>query len=248
MALEPGQNGSTLPSRSALLGITVGVASAVAAVVFLASLQTAIATPADYGWTWSARPDYTGGGDPIAMLKQLAAEEDVIAAGGLFQGDATIGGATVPTQAFAALKGSLAPPVSSGRLPVAVGEIALGASTLRSTGLTIGKKVEVAAPIKAPGVQPITFTIVGEVVGSQLTNLPDLGAVAVITPDAALKLTGAQDLGDLNNHGFNGNVLLTYAPGVDQTSLEKHLADTYHLDFRESYRSQAPGRLLNIVV
>lgn len=242
MALDPGQNRSTFSARSALIGISAGVTSAVAAIVFLASLQTAIATPADYGWTWSARPDYVGGGDPIEMLKQLAGEDDVVAAGGLFQGDTQIRGTTVPTQAFAAVKGSLGPPVSAGRLPTAIEEIALGSSTLRITGLAIGEEAEVTAP----GGQPVKFTVVGEVVGSQLTSLPDLGAVAVITPDAAIKLTGAKDLGDLNYKGFNGNVLLTYAPGVDEASLETRLADTYHLDFRESYRSTAPGRLLNI--
>ncbi len=244
MALDPDQSSSTFRSRSALLGISAGIASAVAAVVFLASSQTAIATPADYGWTWSTSPDYRGGRDPIEMLKQLAKDEDIVAVGGLFQSDARIGGMTVPTQAFVAIKGSLGPPVSRGRLPDSVGEIALGSSTLRSTGLSIGETVEVTAPVPAPGGQPIT--VVGEVVGSQLTNLPDLGAVALITPDAALKLTGAQSLGGLNGSTFNGNVLLTYAPGVDPVSLEKRLSETCILYFWEEGRSQAPGRLLNI--
>ena len=96
----------------------------------------------------------------------------------MFQGDTEIVGATVPTEAFVAVKGSVAPPVTRGRLPANAGEIALGATTLRTTGLGLGDTV----PVTPPDGEPLEFEVVGEAVGSQLTDLPDLGTVAVITP------------------------------------------------------------------
>ena len=242
LALDRGRARATVPTRSALVGITAGVAGVVAAAVFLASLSTAISTPRDYGWTWSARPDYVGGGSPEQMLSELASDDSVTAAGAVFQGDTNILGATVPTEAFVAVKGSVGPPVVRGRLPANAGEIALGESTLRDTGLDIGAIV----PVTPAGGEATDFVIVGEVVGSQLTDLPDLGTVAVITPDAAMHLTGVEDIAGLDSTAFNGNVVLTYRSGDDRTALEARLADAYQLDFPVYSHVQAPGRLLNL--
>jgi ABC-type antimicrobial peptide transport system permease subunit len=140
------------------------------------------------------------------------------------------------------VKGSLAPPVLEGRLPANPNEIALGSSTLRGTGLGIGDTV----PVAPPGGEPKELEIVGEVVGSQLTNLPDSGVVAVITPDAAMQLAGVETTSQLNDAGFDGNVVITYRPGTDEGAMESRLRDAYTLDFPAYSHPKAPGRLLNI--
>ena len=243
MALDRGRSRATLPTRSTLVGLSAGVAGMVAAIVFLASLDTTLTTPRDFGWTWSARPDFSGDGDPEAMLRQLGSENDVTAVGAVFQADDTqILGMTVPTQAFVAVKGSLEPPVVDGRLPTTADEIALGASTLHDLDLGIGDRVAVGPP----GGETTEFSIVGEAVGNQVTGLPDIGVFAVITPDAAMQMTGAETTSQLDAAGFYGNVLITYRPGTDRAVVESRLNETYQLDFRAYSYPKAPGRLLNI--
>jgi putative ABC transport system permease protein len=238
MAVDRGTGTTTTPTRSAMLGIIGGIAGVVATLVFAASLHTSIGSPAEYGWTWSARPDVQG--DPMVTLEQMAKDPDVRAVGAAFRVDTTIAGRTVPLQAFMSTKGSLTPPVLKGRLPANGGEIALGHSTLESTGLTLGDTLT----LRTESGEPREFEIVGEVVGSQLTDTPDLGAVGVITPDAAVRMAGAHDLADLGND--KGSVLVTYRDGVAVKALESRLARTYHLGFMPNSHSTPPGRLTNI--
>jgi ABC-type antimicrobial peptide transport system permease subunit len=169
----------------------------------------------------------------------MAKDRDLAAVGAVFKLDAKIATKTVPLQAFMAVKGSLAPPVVDGRLPTHDGEIAVGASTLRATGSKIGDTLELPTESGSPR----KFAIVGEVVGSQLTDVPDLGTVAVVTPDAAMKLAGVDDLGKL---GDDSNVLVTYRDGAPVKALESRLSNAYELDFTPNSRSTPPGRLVNI--
>jgi hypothetical protein len=231
-----------VPTRSALLGVAVGIAGVVAAVVFLSSLQGGLARTADYGWTWSSRPDQAAG-DGFELLKSLAPDKDLDAVGGVFTGDGRVAGKAVPLQAFYASKGSLVPPVLDGRLPANDGEVALGSSVLRDTGRSIGDRVKVSAE----GGRPRTVEIVGEVVGNQLTSLPDLGDVAVVTPQAMATLAGVPDVASLvQTQNVNGSVVLTYRPGVATAPLERRLAEQYHLEFMPYSHPTAPGRLLSM--
>jgi hypothetical protein len=240
MAIDRGSGRATAPTRSAVLGIVAGIAGVVAALVFMASLHGSIASPAQYGWTWSTRPDSTSG-DPMVTLDRMAKDPDLSAVGAVFQVDTKIAGRTVPLEAFTSVKGSLAPPVVEGRLPSNSGEIALGTSTLRSTGLGIGDSIKLPT---ASG-PPREFGIVGQVVGSQLTSVPDLGTIAVITPDAAVRMTGAHDMGQLGE-ASTASLLITYRDGVAHKPLESRLSRAYGLEFMPYSSSSPPGRLTNI--
>ncbi len=53
-----------------------GIAGVVAALVFIASLHGAIESPAQYGWTWSTRPDVSSD-DPNTTLDRMAKDPDL---------------------------------------------------------------------------------------------------------------------------------------------------------------------------
>jgi ABC-type lipoprotein release transport system permease subunit len=239
LAIDRGSGSTTTPNRSAVLGVIAGVAGVVAALVFIASLHAAIGSPAQYGWTWSTRPDVTG--DPTATIDEMTKDRDLRAVGAAFEVDTTIAHKTVPLQSFKSVKGSVSPPVIEGRLPANGGEIALGRSTLHSTGLALGDTLTLPTGSGSPR----EFTIVGEVVGSQLTDMPDLGAVAVVTPDAAVRIAGVKDLAELGETA-KGSVLLTYRDGASVKALESRLSRAYNLEFMPYSHSSPPGRLVNI--
>jgi predicted lysophospholipase L1 biosynthesis ABC-type transport system permease subunit len=239
LAIDRGSGNTTTPNRSAVIGVIAGITGVVAALVFIASLHGSIGSPAQYGWTWSTRPDVSG--DPTATLEQMAKDRDLRAVGAAFEVDTKIAHETVPLQAFMSVKGSIAPPVIEGRLPTNGGEIALGRSTLHSTGLALGDTIT----LRTESGSAREFAIVGEVVGSQLTDMPDLGSVGVVTPDAAVKIAGVKDLAELGETA-KGSVLITYRDGVAVKALESRLASAYQLDFMSYSRSSPPGRLVNI--
>ncbi len=240
LALDRGRGRSSVPTRSALGGVTAGVAGVVAAVVFLASLHGALVSPADFGWTWSARPDVSS--EPFETVQALAEDPDVAAAGGVFSGEGRLDGATVPVQTFFSASGSLGPPVIEGRLPSGTAEVALGASALESAGVSVGDHVSLAGP-DGPASR---FEVVGVVVGSQITDYPDLGRIAVIAPEAAMQMVGATDLASMDGSFLGGNVLLAYREGVDPSAVERRLSRTYPLDFPAYSHPTPPGRLLNM--
>lgn len=242
LAINGGPRRLNLPTRSVLVGTAAAFAGCFAVVVFAASLDAAVEAPSNFGWTWSTRPDFRSGDDPAATLQELALDDDLQAVGAVFQSNAQMGAATVPMQAFLAVKGTLAPPVASGRLPTSPSEVALGSSTLAALDRSIGDTID----LNVPGQPSRELTVVGEVVGNQLTDLPDLGSVAVVTTDAASALAGVTEVAELDGAGFAGSMLLTYRDGIDAKDLEARLERDHQLAFVAYSRPAAPGRLLNM--
>jgi ABC-type antimicrobial peptide transport system permease subunit len=243
LAVDRDSGRFNLPTRSVLLGTAAAIAGLVAVGVFAASLDTSLHTPAAFGWTWTARPDLVSdGGDVLASLDGLAHDRDLRAVGAILKGDAQIGSRTVPLQAFYTAKGAIEPPVLAGRPPTGDNEVALGASTLEATGHSIGDTIE----LRLPGATPRRFAVVGEVVGNQLTETPDLGVVAVVTPEGAEQLAGVSGVSELMDSGFQGNVLLTVRGGVDERTVEARLTRQGTLLFPSYSHPAAPGRLHNL--
>ena len=198
LSLDRDRGRSNLPTRSALFGTVAATVGLVAVMVFASSLDAALNTPSAFGWTWSSRPDIGSGADPQVVLDRLATDDDLASVGAVFKGEAGIEGLTVPLQAFVAVQGSLAPPVLDGRLPTSRSEVALGSSTLDATGHSTGDSIDLGLA----GGPTHRFTVVGEVVGNQLTETPDLGKVAIVTPEAAAELAGVEGTAGLLDSTF----------------------------------------------
>jgi hypothetical protein len=161
MALEPGHGRTSVPVRSATVGMVVAVAAVVAVVTFSANLNRLVSTPRLYGDTWSVGLDAQFNSVSRAViLKSLAGPpgtESVSA--GVYGDDVTIDGRSVPTVGVDPIQGSLYPTVVSGRSPSRPGEIALGADTMRTLRRRIGDTVTLVAQG-----HPARLKVVGQVV------------------------------------------------------------------------------------
>lgn len=155
-------DGSSLRVGTALASVALATGTFAAAAGLTASLDSLAATPERFGAPW----DIAFGGAMIADDDQVLAlvrnHPDVAAAGLLLGTDVSIGDQTVWVHAFGAFPGvdaQIAPPITSGRAPAAVNEIALGSVTLDDLGVSLGDEIEVRTTVA--GSVPTRLTVVG---------------------------------------------------------------------------------------
>jgi hypothetical protein len=171
MALEPGRGRTAVPSRTTIVTSALAIATVTAALVFAASLHHLVTTPRLYGWNWDVRMSVTGD-DPAQIAKirnQLggildASPRDVSAWSTASLSQLTVNRVSMPALGIRAGR-TVGPTVVSGRLPQRGNEIALGALSMRTLGVSTGDSVNVT---KADG-SGRSMRIVGRVV------LPGLG-------------------------------------------------------------------------
>ncbi len=213
-----------------IAGPAVGIAALAGALVFGASLAHLRSDPGLYGWRWDVVATNYGslGGDTIdpgsddgIAVVRAAGDVAGAAVGSNFEG--RIHDKQVFVVTMDVVRGDatdVLPPIAKGKAPVASGEIALAARTMRRLDTHIGERLELAAE----GVEhPTTVTVVGEVVmppvlgsvepgeGALMPNRSTFGAFGVETgpktgiPAAEsvyLRLRSAADrkavLGDMN--------------------------------------------------
>jgi hypothetical protein len=174
MALEPGNGRSSVPVRSSLVGVTLGIMTLVAALTFGASLGHLLATPELYGQTWDV--ELTTYDDALVTrgLPVLEQDDRVAGAGaGSFRAafevnDRRVGGLVLDT-----VRGDLSPVLIDGRRPREHDEIALGARTLRAFDVQVCDTVEVAPFATAR--DPVPMRVVGRAVFSIFGEVGRLG-------------------------------------------------------------------------
>ncbi len=200
LALDPGHGRSATPVRSAVAGIAIATAVAVAALGFAASMQHFVDTPRLWG------VDFTfGSGSPFGdrPLFERRAVPVLIEEPGL--SDLTIGnfqhGLSVRSPSssvgvnvwgLSRAKGQLvSPTMLEGRWPTADDEIAIGSLTLRELDASLGERVSVGV-----GGVRAAMTVVGVSVFPDFGFGPGLGqgvgmtmeALNVFHPDAPVEL------------------------------------------------------------
>jgi hypothetical protein len=215
MAFHGGSGRTAVPVRSGLIGAMVGAASLVAVVVFIHSQDALARTPSLYGWNWDASVV----GENFEANAELAdnVDAEVVADPALSDlsvvriSHAVFRGTYLHVLGFSDLKGSVAPTVLRGRAPSRPTEVALGAATARTLGLTSGDRVEV------PGVDgPVTLEVVGEVV------IPSLGTDALADEGAVMTGDGADRLATTQS---SFDLLLRWSPGADQRATRQRLEE-----------------------
>jgi hypothetical protein len=164
-ALERGRGTRAVPVGTALIGSVAGVAALCATAVFGSSLAHLTSTPALYGAPF--QDIFLGGGPGDA------GQDRVIK---VLEGDRAIGRITlvmaeqitvnrVDVTAVAATvvpgRGPMLLSAAEGRLPAGDGQIALGASTMHTTGARIGSLVRVTATDAGGVVHAGRFRVVG---------------------------------------------------------------------------------------
>jgi ABC-type lipoprotein release transport system permease subunit len=222
MALEPGRGRSSVPVRSSLAGVTLGVVTLVAAVTFGASLAHLLATPTLYGQTWDV--ELTTYDDTLATRGVPVLEDDDRVDGivvGNFRASFAVDDRRVDGLIFDTVTGDISPTILEGRGPRADDEIALGTRTLRSLGLDVGDTVPVA-PF-ATDRDPVPMRVVGRAVFPIFGEVGRLGdGVYVGTPGWERILGEPLDVTDTG-------LLLQLAPGASVDAvvadLEEQIGD-----------------------
>jgi len=125
------------------------------------------------------------------LIQPIADSPDVEAVTGINIGSVSINGSDTATIGFDQVKGSIAPIVIAGRLPLVDGEIGIGAEVQRRIGAGIGDTVEVAGT--GGEVQP--FTVVGTVVTPDSAGN---GAAMIFSSFAALNPTATKNVALVN--------------------------------------------------
>jgi hypothetical protein len=208
MALEPGRGRTAVPVRPALVGAALGILGVVATLVFSASLDRLVTTPRMYGWTWDVA---TGG--PELEVEDVVADRAVSDVADAFLHSVLLDGEPVSGVGFEPVKGSLFLTVVEGREPRGPDEVVLGAETLDHFDRDIGDTVEAESPSG-----PRTLRIVGRAV------FPIVSDPAVVADGAGFTGEGIAAFDDPDDQEGYHQILVRFAPGVDEAAAERRLA------------------------
>ena len=225
----------TIPSRSAIVGVTVAVAVVIAIVTFSSSLDRLLGTSARWGYTWQLTLNFTS--DQVdAAATELAADPRFDAVARWDSGFSYVNGAPVRASGLAPLRGDVGYSLRSGRQPLSTDEVVLGPTTADRLDVGVGDEVTVAAE---PSAAPVTVRVVG------------------------IGLFAGPDEGDLTNgigyfgSAFHSNastpdlfetsqVVVTAAPGVDGDGLVAELGEQYEEAISGESIPGAPGGVGNL--
>ena len=164
MALEP-RGGTAWAVRSAFLGVAFGVMGLVAVVVFVASVDVLVESPARYGSPFDAASPASA----ATCWRRAAASSSTIpdvAAGRLGRRrPGAVGGEEVNTYRVRVAQGRHVP--DPARRPRARGgaEVVLGTATLEAAGVALGDEVEIegaAGTLRVTVVGTAVFPVVDE--------------------------------------------------------------------------------------
>jgi hypothetical protein len=170
-ALEPGSGRTAVPVRSAILGATLAVVVVVTTVVFGASLDRLVSTPALYGWNWNYILLGGGGSGDIPLrpaTQALSADHDIAAYAAGYFALLAIDGQAEPI--LGTTPGApVQPPVLSGHGLEGRDQVVLGTQTLAQLHKTVGDSVN----LDEGGTRTASLHIVGT---ATFPALADAGA------------------------------------------------------------------------
>ena len=189
-ALERGRGTRAVPVGTALIGSVAGVAALCATAVFGSSLAHLTATPALYGAPYqyffnSAGPGAIGQGPLVNELEKDRAIGRITL---VSLPAVTVNRVNVRAVAATAVRGPMLLSAAKGRLPAGDDQIALGASTMRAVGATIGSLVRVTATDQHGATHAERFRVVG------LTPLPTDFGTGGLGTGAAMTTAGYASL------------------------------------------------------
>ena len=209
MALRPGQGRSAVPVRSAIFGVTLGVASLTASLVFATSLGHLLDTPRLSGFTWDAYLSVDGQHAKAAAALRSDPKVARYVRGGFTS--ARIGDVELMALTLGGT-GPARPVITDGAAPVAGDEIALGPSTMRAAHTRIGQTVNLVADQTGGHPRPVRMRVVGTAIippNPYLATGSGEGAAIAIPGLARIDPSAASAPGALP-------FLVRFAPGVSR--------------------------------
>lgn len=218
MALERSGRRAGVPVRSALVGAVAAVLGISAVLVFGASLDRLVTTPARYGFHWDARvlDDHLRSSVPdrpcTVRRSRLTSVPGVGDVAAICSISVELGGRPVVAFGVRSLRGVIEPTIVEGRAPRGPREVAIGAQTLADLGRGVGDRV------RAPGPNgPLVYRIVGVAAAPRFDD-PFSDPLAV---DRSAFFTGAglDALDDPTDGDASSELLINVAPGADRDAV-----------------------------
>lgn len=162
MLVRPGRRRDAGVVRTSIASLCFVVASVVAVSVTIASLTRVQQNAPLVGATWDGVVQIRQDGSPSAeeldaAVRKVAALPDVAAASSTGWGPAKVNGQDVQAQLFAD-PARIGPAVAAGRVPLAAGELAMGADTMRKLRVHRGDHVQLQLTENS---KPVDAEIVG---------------------------------------------------------------------------------------
>lgn len=208
-ALSRGGTRRTVPVRSSLVGMVVGVTGLVAGATFGASLTRLETTPERWGWAGDlAVVDTT---DEIQA--ELLADPRIGALTDIRATAVLLDGTVVPASSFEPITGSMGWTIIEGRALGADSEIVVGTKTASRLGLEVGDTVDVGGE---------NLRLVGLGVGPDVAG-DGLGTGVLLTHGTLREHAVRQDFRE---------ALLHAAPGVSPADLAAELGERYEIEVR----------------
>ena len=211
MALEPGRGRTSVPVRSTVAGVALGLAALLATLGFGASLTHFVSTPRLYGQDWDLTVKAGPGVD--AKHAKTAARTDPNIAGftlGAF-GQVTVGGVDVAAVGLQTQRGDAYLTVVEGRRPRTADEVLLGSTTLDRTGRSVGDTVNVSVGDRSRTMRIVGRGVFPRFAAYQLSDRTGLGVGAAFTVRGLGQLLPEGDASDFVQFG-----LVRFKPGVDR--------------------------------
>lgn len=225
LALERGRGRSATPVGSTIIASAVAVASIVTLIAFGTSLRNLVDTPRLYGWNWDALA-----GNPYApdLGKQVipalnSVEQITEFSSGTTNIRVQLSRPGQPGQDTQALglspqKGEVFPPMLEGHWPVDDDEVALGTTSMRSLGVSVGDTIAVSL-----AGEPVRMTVVGRtvfpVVGDQYGG--ELGRGAGFTFEGIRRLVP---------NALQNIFPVRFRPGIDVADLPREAGNLFFFD------------------
>ena len=180
MAVNGAKGSHGFPLGTAFLTVALGTGALVAATCLGASLTTLGGSPVQYGAAWDVSfGAFVGGDGTEAGAAALRRADGVAAASGIRGSEVQVDGELAYALAFEPVRGvdeRLEPVITAGREPVGVDEVALGAITMRQSGVDIGDTVEMQTMTSDSA--PSRLTVVGvAVINDTYEGVPGQGAI-----------------------------------------------------------------------
>ena len=212
LAMEP-RGGTAFAVRSAFLGVAFGVMGLVGVVVFVASVDELVSSPARYGAPFDGFVSgFSGnileeGGD--ALLEDPRVEGvAALGSGGL----ARIDGVEVNTIAVESLKGDMGLTMLAGHPPDGGAEVVLGADTLDDADAGVGDEIEVDG-----AADTLHATVVGVAVFPVIDERSSPGRGVLLQAEDLEQISDPEEL--------NGDVAIDWADDVDVEAANAELAE-----------------------
>jgi predicted lysophospholipase L1 biosynthesis ABC-type transport system permease subunit len=205
------------PARSTLAACAVAVGAIAAALTFGASVRSLLDTPAKYGWPATVAIQSGGGYDEVSLdgAREVADLDGVEALTIAGFAPIVIDGDRINAIGIVPVEGKPTISVVRGRVPKAVDEVALGASTARDLGLGVGDELDADG-----GRLRVTGIVALPAIGPLASVHPSLGQGALLTFDG---------LREQDDTAYTSLAFLGLAEGLDPASSARDLMGTaYH--------------------